>query len=96
MKEKILNILTKIWAMVSFVLLFTGGISVFGYIAAIIIGGETGAEIINFLYTKLFSTLIYVNSIFIIVGLIKMELAGEQSLTAGKKKKKAAKNDAAK
>ena len=37
--------------------------------------------------------LIYVNSIFIIVGLIKMELAGEKSLTAGSKKKKASKDD---
>lgn len=93
MKEKVLNFLTKIWALVSLVLLFTGGFSAIGYIAAIIIGGETGAEIISFLYTKVFSVLIYVNSIFIIVGLIKMELAGEKSLTAGSKKKKASKDD---
>ena len=92
MKEKVLKILTRVWALVSFVLLFTGGVSAIGYIAAIIIGGETGAEIINFLYTKLFSVLIYVNSIFIIVGLIKMELAGEKSLTAGNKKRKATKD----
>ena len=86
MKEKIIKFLTKIWAAASLVLLFAGGISVLGYVAAIIIGGETGAEIINFLYKKMFSVLIYINSIFIIVGLIKMELAGEQSLTAGIKK----------
>ncbi len=88
MKNKILKLLTKCWAIASFILLFTGGLTAVGYIAAVIIGGETGAAIIDFLYKKVFSVLIYTNSIFIIVGLIKMELAGEKSLTASSDKKK--------
>ncbi len=94
MKDKILRLITRLWAIVSFILLFTGGVTAVGYIAAIIIGGETGADIINFLYKQVFSVLIYINSVFIIVGLIKMELAGEKALTisngkANKKSKKA-------
>ena len=89
MKDKILKLLTKSWAIASFILLFTGGFTVIGYIAAIIIGAEAGAAIIDFLYNKVFSLLIYINSVFIIIGLIRMELAGEKSLTfsTGKKKK---------
>lgn len=92
MKNKILKILTKSWAIASFILLFTGGLTAIGYVAAVIIGGETGAAIIDFLYNKVFSVLIYTNSVFIIIGLIKMELAGEKSLTvtSSNKKKKAA------
>lgn len=94
MKNTIIKILTKIWAVGSFILLFSGGITFFGYLAAVIIGGETGALIISFLYEKVFSLLIYVNSVFIILGLVKMELSGEKALTAsGKKSKKASKDN---
>lgn len=89
MKDKIIKFLTKIWAVASFVLLFGGGITFFGYFAAVIIGGDAGASIISFLYSKVFSVLIYVNSVFIIIGLVKMELSGEKALTAsGNKRKK--------
>ncbi len=88
MKNKILKILTKIWAIVSLFLLFTGGLTVIGYIAALIIGAQEGAALIDFLYNKVFSVLIYTNSILIIVGLIKMELAGEKALTISSNKGK--------
>ncbi len=87
MKDKIIKALTKIWAVGSFVLLFSGGLTFFGYVVALIIGGDAGTSIIDFLYNKVFSVLIYINSIFIIIGLIKMELAGEKALTFSPKKK---------
>ncbi len=86
MKDKIIKVLTKIWAIGSFILLFSGGLTFLGYMAAIIIGGDTGSAIITFLYNKFFSVIIYINSIFIIIGLIKMELSGEKALTFSSKK----------
>ncbi len=87
MKEKIINFITRLWAVSSCILLFSGGITFFGYLAAIILGGDTGASIISFLYEKVFGVLIYVNSVFIVIGLVKVELSGEKMLTSSSKKK---------
>lgn len=68
--------------------LFVGGLTFFGYIAALIIGGDTAAQICDFLYNKVLKTVIYGTNIFILFGLFSMYLAGEKALTPNKKYKK--------
>ena len=70
------------------VTLFTGGLTLFGYIAALIIGGDVAAAICAFIYEKIFSVIIYVSSILVLLGLLTMYLSGETALTSGKKKTK--------
>ena len=86
-REKIANILSYVYAIGIAVALFAGAISVFGYIAALIIGGETAAEICNFIYKDYYPVIIYISSVSILLGLVKMYFAGEKSLVPPKKKK---------
>lgn len=67
--------------------LFIGGLTVIGYIIAIIIGGEGAAAICTVIYKKIFKVLIYATSITVLFGLVAMYLGGEYALTSGKKKK---------
>ena len=86
-REKIANILSYVYAIGIAVALFAGAISVFGYIAALIIGGETAAQICDFIYKDYYPVIIYISSISILLGLVKMYFAGEKSLVPPKKKK---------
>jgi len=70
------------------IVLFAGGLTVFGYVAALIIGGEVAATICTFIYKKFFPVVIYASTALILFGLVSMYLAGEKSLTAGKNKNK--------
>ena len=67
--------------------LLVGGLTVFGYIAALIIGGE-GAEVISdFIYNKIFTLLIYTTSVTVLFGLAAMYIGGEYALKSGNKTK---------
>ena len=68
--------------------LFIGGLSAFGYIAALIIGGETAAAICNFIHKGVYPVLIYGSSIVVLIGLVKLYISGEHGLTSGKNKAK--------
>lgn len=70
--------------------LFLGGLTFFGYVAALIIGGDVAAAICTFMYKTLIPIAIYISTAMILLGLIAMYLAGEYALTASKK---ASKND---
>ena len=65
--------------------LFAGGLTFFGYMAALIIGGDTAAMICTFIYKTIFPIIIYTSTIMVLLGLISMYLAGEMALTASKK-----------
>ena len=67
--------------------LFAGGLTLFGYIVALIIGGDTGTAICVFIYKKIFTAIIYASSCLILLGLLSMYLSGETALTASKGKK---------
>jgi hypothetical protein len=86
-RERTAKILTYIYAMGISVTLFAGAISVFGYIAAIIVGGEIASQICNFIYNDFYPIIVYSSSISILVGLLKMYVSGEKSLVPPKKKK---------
>lgn len=89
MREKIAKVLQTIFGYGVMICLFVGGLTFFGYLAALVIGGNTAASICSFLYEGLFPYLILLSTLMVLVGLAKMYVAGEVALTAGKAKKKA-------
>ena len=67
--------------------LFVGGFTFFGYLAALIIGGDTAAVICEVIYKQIVPIMIYLSTIMVLFGLVTMYLAGELALTTGKKNK---------
>ena len=65
--------------------LFAGGLTFFGYVVAIIAGGETAASICSFIYTRFIPVIVYSTSVLVILGLIAMYLNGEVALSTKKK-----------
>ena len=68
--------------------LFVGGLTFFGYLAALIIGGETAALICEVIYKQIVPVMIKTTTILVMFGLLTMYLAGEMALTASKQKTK--------
>ena len=66
------------------IVLFAGGLTFFGYLAALIIGGETATAICTWIYKSFIPVMIYASTILILFGLATMYLAGEKALTPGK------------
>ncbi len=87
-RETTAKVLTYIYASGIATALFAGAISIFGYILALIIGGETATAICNFIYKDFYPVIIYLSSVSILIGLVKMYVAGEKSLVPPKKKPK--------
>ena len=69
--------------------LMIGGLTFFGYLAALIIGGEVAASMCEVIYKKIIPVIIYASTIMVLLGLVTMYLAGEKSLTPSEKKRKA-------
>lgn len=67
--------------------LLVGGLSFFGYLAALIIGGETAAAICSFIYKKVYPVLVILSTSMILLGLIRMYLAGDTAMSVKKKQK---------
>ena len=66
--------------------LFAGGLTFFGYLAALIIGGETATAICLFIYETIIPIIIYASTCLVLLGLVVMYLNGEMALTSNKKK----------
>ena len=88
--KKISDVCKTIFGYGILISLFLGGITFFGYIAALIIGGDLAAEICKFLYKTIIPIAIYISTTMVLLGLFSMYLAGEYALTA---KKKVSKSD---
>ena len=69
------------------VVLFAGGFTFFGYVAALIIGGETAVNICTWIYKSFIPVIIKTSTILILFGLVTMYLAGEKALTPDRDKK---------
>ena len=69
--------------------LFAGGATFFGYLVALILGGDIAAVICEVIYKKIVPVMIYVTTGTVLLGLVTMYLSGETALTVstGKKKK---------
>ena len=66
--------------------LFAGGLTFFGYLAAIVIGGDAAAAICTFISKTFNPIMIKATTILVLLGLVVMYLNGEVALTVGKKK----------
>ena len=87
--KKISNVFKLIFGYGIMIVLFAGGLTFFGYVAALIIGGETATAICTWIYKSFVPVMIYATTILILFGLATMYLAGDKALTPGKKSMKA-------
>lgn len=70
------------------IVLFAGGLTFFGYLLALLIGGETATAICTWIYKSFIPVIIYASTVLILFGLATMYLAGEKALTPGIKNSK--------
>ena len=84
--KKIASVLKTVFGYGIMLCLFAGGLTFFGYVAALIIGGETATAICVFIYKTLFPWIIRCSTVLVLLGLVAMYLNGEKALTSDKKK----------
>ena len=82
--KKIAGVFKMIFGYGIMIVLFAGGLTFFGYVAALIIGGETATAICTWIYKTFVPVMIYTSTILILFGLLTMYLAGEKALTPDK------------
>ena len=85
--KKISEVCKLIFGYGIMITLFAGGLTFFGYLAALFIGGETATAICVFIYKQIFPIIIYATTCLILFGLVAMYLGGEKALPTEKKKK---------
>lgn len=86
--NKIVSVCKVIFGWGVLVSLFAGGLTFFGYVAALIIGGGEGgigAEICRVISKEITPIITYISTSCVLLGLLTMYLGGEQALTVGKK-----------
>jgi uncharacterized membrane protein YozB (DUF420 family) len=83
--KKLSDVLKTVFGYGIMIALFAGGLTFFGYMAALIIGGDIAASICAFIYNTVLPAIIYLSVIMVLLGMIAMYLAGEVSLTPEKK-----------
>ena len=88
MKEKVVKIMSVIFGYGIMVCLFAGGLAFFGYLAALIIGGETATAISTFIYKQYFPVVFIATSLLILLGLIKMYISREYAFMAERRSRK--------
>ena len=86
--KKISDVCKLIFGYGIMIVLFAGGLTFFGYAAALIIGGETATEICTWIYKTFIPIIIKASTILILFGLVTMYMAGEKALTPGKRNMK--------
>ena len=89
------NVLNKVVSVLKFIFgwgvmlsLFAGGLTFFGYLVAICIGGGEGgigAEICRIISKEITPVITYVATSCVLLGLLTMYLSGDKALTVGKK-----------
>ena len=87
--KKISDVCKIIFGYGIMIVLFAGGLTFFGYVAALIIGGETATAMCTWIYKSFVPVIIKASTILILFGLITMYLAGEKALTPDKRGAKA-------
>lgn len=87
-RTKLSKILAYIYGTGIALALFAGAISFLGYLVAIIIGGPTAAHICAFIYKQIYPILFYLSSGSILLGLVKMYVAGEKTMVPNSPNKK--------
>ena len=86
-RAKIATVMSYIYGTGIALALFFGAFTFLGYLAAIIIGGQTATDICVFIYKKIYPILFTFSSAVVLFGLAKMYVAGEKALVPKKKDK---------
>ena len=86
--KKISSVMKTIFGYGIMISLFAGGLTFFGYVAALIIGGDIAGVICAVIYEKIIPSIIYLSVSMVLLGLVAMYLNGEVALIAEKKKTK--------
>lgn len=84
--KKISAVLKTIFGYGIMICLFVGGLTFFGYLAALFVGGETAATICEVIYKTIIPYIIKVSTVMVLLGLVAMYMNGETALTSNKKK----------
>ena len=90
-KDRIVKVIMVIFGYGILIDLLLGGLSFFGYLAALIIGGDVAASICSFIYKDMYPVLVVISTVMIALGILKMYLSGEREFSKQKKEKAAAK-----
>ena len=91
MRQKIYNVIQKIYGILMTVSFFAGILPLIPYVIALIIGGGTGEAIALFLYNDYYKWVILGASVSVLIGLIGLYVSGEEGLSVksvGRKKEK--------
>ena len=86
--KKIGSILKVVFGYGIMISLFAGGLTFFGYLAALIIGGDTAAQICHVIYKGITQWIIRLSTVMVVLGLVAMYFSGELALTAKKRNEK--------
>lgn len=79
--KKISDILKTIFGYGIMISLFAGGLTFFGYVVALCIGGDVATSICTVIYKKIIPVIIYLAVSMVLLGLLAMYFAGEKALT---------------
>lgn len=85
---KVSIVLSTIFGYGIMICLFSGSLTFFAYVIAIIIGGDAAILICTFVSKSLFPAIIKIGNLLILIGLAAMYLKGEKGLTTPNKKAK--------
>ena len=88
MREKIYNILNKLYGVIMFVGFFAGIIPVIPFIIALCIGGPVGEEIAIFLADEFYPVVFAFASIAVLVGVVGMYVNKKQGFSVKELDKK--------
>lgn len=88
MRDKIYNVLNKIYGVLILSSLFAGFLPVIPFIIAIIIGGDTGANISVFLYKQYYPWVAVAAAVAVLIGLVALYINKTITFKYPKKKKK--------
>ena len=84
--KKLSEICNMIFGYGIMIVLFAGGLTFFGYLVALIIGGPIAEAICIFIYKKFVPVMVFSSTSLILFGMLSMYLAGETALTTAKRK----------
>ncbi len=83
--KKIAEVFKLIFGYGIMIVLFAGGLTFFGYVAALFVGGETATAMCTWIYKGFIPVIIKASTVLILFGLVTMYMAGEKALTPGRK-----------
>ncbi len=91
--KKISDVIKVIFGYGVMISLFGGGLTFFGYVIALIVGGDTAAKICDFMSVYIIPNAILLSTVMVLLGIVAMYMAGELALTPTKREKNVKKSD---